>query len=192
MKCEEVQNKIDMAFRQSSINIESETLAHIKGCRECGAYYNELVRLRDLLNTESFQALPGELDDITFENIVKSPRPEIKKAGILESIFPVKWLWAPAAAAAVIILFVIFNRTADHHQPLDRNDTIAIIDWDSPFSPASIDSLEVSSLINESGDLELLEEELLNGMDVSHLVNSLTEDEFNQLYNLLDDEKGSA
>lgn len=192
MKCEDYQKRIDLELSGSSLDIDSEIKSHIDSCEKCRLYYKEVVKLKEILNYQTFEVLPGELDDITFEKIAKSPRRETAKPGILESIFSLRWAWVPAAVAAIFIMFVIFPGRVDHDT---ESGTIKIIDWSPPFStyvPEGLDSTVLSSFDNIEDDLELMEEVLLYDSGVDNLIESLSDEELDILYERLNSKSGSA
>ncbi len=192
MKCEDYRKRIDLNFGDSLLEIDSALRSHIESCEKCGLYYREIVQLREVLNSQSFEVLPGELDDITFERIIKSPGRETVKSGILESIFSLRWAWVPAAVAAIFIMFVIFPNRVNHDT---ETETVKIIDWSPPFStyvPEGLDSTVLSSFDNIGDDLELMEEVLLYDNGVDNLIESLSDEEFDILYERLNSKSGSA
>ncbi|UCC79626.1 MAG: hypothetical protein JSW64_15400 [Candidatus Zixiibacteriota bacterium] len=192
MKCEDFRKRIDLEFGGSSLEIDSALRSHIESCEKCGLYYKEILRLREILNSQDFEVLPGELDDITFDKIIQSPGREDVKAGILESIFSLRWAWVPAAVAAILVMFVIFPNRVNHDT---ETETVKIIDWSPPFStyvPEELDSRVLSSFDNIEDDLELMEEVLLYDSGVDNLIESLSDEEFDILYERLNYKSGSA
>jgi hypothetical protein len=144
-----------------------------------------------LLGSQKFEVYPGELNDITFERIAADQYRE-KKAGYLQNIFSVRWAWIPVAAAAIFIMFFLFPGRVNHDA---TEETMEIIDWSPPFSthvPEGFDSTTLAGIVGSGNDLELLEEVLLYNSDVENLIESLTDEEFDILYERLNSKSGSA
>jgi len=194
MKCDEVREQIDLQLKCGSHDLEPVYPVykeHLDSCEGCREYYDQAVRLAELLNSQKFEILPGELDDLTFEKIVASARP-VKKSGYLRNIFSIRWAWVPAAAAAIFILFTVFPGRVNHDT---ESGTVKIIDWSPPFStyvPTGLDSTAFSSFNIDDNDLEILEEEILYNSDVDNIIESLTDEELDILYERINSKGGST
>jgi len=194
MKCDDVQKRIDLELGDSSVDIDFALKSHIESCEKCGLYYKEIVRLREILNSQSFEALPGELDDITFEKIIQSPGPETGKASIFESIFSLRWAWVPAAVAAVIILFLVspkVNNIENGELTAVQNESTFLGDGIFVESDEEASAL-ARSLISDDAEIELLADELIFGSEIDDLIETLTDDEFELLYERLGNINGSS
>jgi hypothetical protein len=194
MKCEDVQKRIELELSDSSIAIDSALMSHIEGCDKCGSYYKEIVRLREILNSQSFEVLPGELDDITFEKIIKSAKPETGKSSVFESIFSLRWAWVPAAVAAIVILFLVspnINNLENGKSSTARSDSTYVGDGVFVESEQEASTL-ARSLISDDTEIELLAEELIFGSDVDDLIETLSDEEFEKLYESLGKINGSS
>ena len=188
MNCKDVQRQIDLELKKDSVDVGEAVKAHFETCPGCRNYYRRAVHLGNLLGRQKFEVLPGELDDLTFEKIAASGRPE-KKTGFLQSIFSIRWVWVPVAAAAIFIIFALFPGRVNH------NTEIKLIDWSPSYStyvPEGLDSTVFSSFENIGDDLEIMEEVLLYDSDVDNLIESLTEEELDILYERLNSKSGSA
>jgi len=191
MKCNNVKEQIDLRLKSGSHDLEPAYKEHIESCESCRQYYIQTVQLGELLSSQKFEVLPGELDDLTFEKIIISARP-VKRTGYFRNIFSIRWAWVPAAAAALFIMFTLFPGRVNHDI---ESGTVKIIDWNFPFStnvPAGLDSTAFSSFDIDDNDLELLEEELLYNSDVDNIVESLTDEEFDILYERINSKGGST
>ena len=78
MICREIRNRIDLELSSGFVDINSELRSHLEQCEKCEAYLDEVRHLQGILNSQKFEALPGELDDINFENIINA-KPSIKE-----------------------------------------------------------------------------------------------------------------
>lgn len=190
MKCKDLKKQIDLALKGDSLELEQSYKSHIDSCDDCREYYNQAVRLAGLLSSQKFEVLPGELDDITFEKIALSRKPE-KKSGYLQNIFSIRWAWVPAAAA-ILIIFALFPKSVNKNGP---DSEIDIIDWWSTFStsvPEGLDSTVLTGIVGSDTDLELLEDVIINNSEVDNLIESLSDEEFDILYERLNSKSGSA
>jgi len=190
MKCNEVREQIDLQLKCGSHDLEPAYKEHLDSCVDCREYYDQTAGLAELLNSQEFEILPGELDDLTFEKIAASARPA-KKSGYLRNIFSIRWAWIPAAAA-IFIMFTIFPGRVNHD---NESGTVKIIDWSPSFStyvPAGLDSTAFSSFNIDDNDLEILEEEILYNSDVDYIIESLTDEEFDILYERINSKGGST
>jgi hypothetical protein len=194
MKCHDIQKKIDLGLSDSSIDIDSRLRSHIESCRECGRYYKEISELREILNRQSFEVLPGELDGITLENIIRSEKPEIRKAGIFQSIFSLRWFWVPAAVAAVLLMLMVLpknNDVGNSDSQVVQNNTIYLGDGVFVESEEQASAL-TASLVSDESELDLLADELIYESDVDDLLDSMTDEEFEILYERLKNINGSS
>lgn len=205
MKCKDFQKRIDLELSGSSLDIDSEIKSHIDSCEKCRLYYKEVVKLKEILNDQTFEVLPGELDDITFEKIAKSPRRETAKTGILESIFSLRWAWVPAAVAAIMVMFVVLpnvnniddSRIVDREFEFNIDPYIETYDFLKWNDDVVIESEEegtaiVSLLLSDNSDLETLADELILSSEIDDLIETLTDDEFEILYERLQNINGSS
>ncbi len=194
MNCQDVQKRIDLELSGSSIAIDSALMSHIENCEKCGLYYKEIVQLREILKSQSFEVLPGELDDITFEKIIQSPAPATVKAGVFESIFSLRWAWVPAAVAAIIILFLVspnINNLENGKSSIVQSDSTYLGDGIFIGSEQEASAL-ARSLISDDSQLELLADELIFGSEIDDLIETLSDDEFEILYERLGNINGSS
>ncbi|UCE64889.1 MAG: hypothetical protein JSU85_08335 [Candidatus Zixiibacteriota bacterium] len=194
MKCEDVQKRIDLELTGSSLDFDSALKSHIESCEKCGLYYKEVIRLKGILSSQSFEVLPGELDDITFEKIIHSAKPESRGAGVFESIFSLRWVWAPAAAVAIIILFLVspdINNLENGKSLSVQSDSTYLGNGIFVESDEEASALAVS-LISDNAEIELLADELIFGSEIDDLIETLTDDEFEILYERLGNTNGSS
>lgn len=194
MKCEDVQKRIDLELSGSSLDIDSEIKLHIDSCEKCGLYYKEVVKLKEILSDQNFEVMPGELDDITFEKIIQSAKPETGKSGLFESIFSLRWAWVPAAVAAIIILFLVspnINNLENGKSSIIQSDSTYLGDGIFIGSEQEASAL-ARSLISADSELELLADELIFGSEIDDLIETLSDDEFEKLYERLGNINGSS
>ncbi len=198
MNCREFQEKTDLEFRRSDVEMPSELKKHLKSCDSCSAYFGVLARLRESLKKQRFEVLPGELDDITFEMIAQSKRPYPEKRGFFETVFRrfPRWGWAPAAAIAVIILLTIVpeigERISTIYQLDESTGVTEIVDEYTGIESDDDLALVVVSLLQDDADFEWAAGEMMIDMDYDDLIDDLTEDELRALYDKIEIIEGSS
>ncbi len=198
MNCREFREKIDLEFRFGALEILSELRQHIQSCDSCSAYFGQLSRLRESLNEQKFEIFPGELDDITFEKIAQSEHRQPAKSGIFEIVFAGfrRWIWAPAAVVAVIIILAIMPQFIDRNgaiYPLDESSGgVGIVDDYAVIESYDDLALVVVSLLEDDADFDWAAEELMLDMDYDDLIGDLTDDELRALYDKIEMINGSA
>jgi len=201
MNCKMAKLKIDECIKANALSLPHEVEAHLISCAQCSAYRSELAGLQSILDKSDMSVYPGELDDITFESItaVASGKGREIKAGSRKAVY--RWLWAPAAIAATIIVTVLVPQLANR-VPSGSSAETAIV------APTSITSVEVISDIARSDslgdevladiaqdiDMDYIADALLEGSDVSDMLYGLTPSEMEALYNKIDNlsETGST
>jgi len=198
MDCKEFQEKIDLEFRYGAFEMPSELRQHMQDCHSCSAYSGELSRLKESLHEQKFEVLPGELDDITFEKIAQLEQPGPEKRGVFEAVFTGfrRWVWAPAAVVAVIIILAIIpqfiERTATIF-PLDESSGIVeIVDDYAEIESYDDLALVVVSLLEDDTEFDWAAGELIIDMDYNDLIDDLTDDELRALYDKIEMINGSA
>lgn len=198
MNCREFREKIDLEFNRGEVEVPSELKKHLQSCDSCSAYSGELARLRESLEKQRFEVLPGELDDITFEKIAQSKRPYPEKRGLFETIFRgfPRWGWAPAAVVAAIILFTIVPKIGERistiYQLDEPSGVTEIVDEYAEIESEDDLALVVVSLLENDTDFQWAAEELTTGMDYEDLIDDLTDDELRALYDRIEIIEGSA
>lgn len=198
MNCREFQEKIDLEFGAAALEIPSELKKHMHGCDSCSAYFSELSRLRESLNEQRFDILPGELDDIIFEKIAQSENSQPERRGLFETIFSGfrRWAWAPAAVIAMIIVLTIIPQFIDRNAtiyPLDESSGgVEIVDDYALIESYNDLAIVVVSLLEDDAELDWVAEELMLGMDYDELIDDLTDDELRALYDRIEMINGSA
>jgi hypothetical protein len=198
MNCREFKEKIDLEFRSGALEIPSELRQHMQSCDFCSAYVGQLSRLRESLNEQRFEVLPGELDDLTFEKIARSKHCQPVRAGVFETVFARyrRWIWAPAAVVAVIMILAIMPQFIDRNgaiYQLDQSsggvgivDDYAVIESDDDLAAV------VVSLLEDEADFDRAAEELMLDLDYDDLIDDLTDDELKALYDKFEMINGSA
>jgi hypothetical protein len=194
MNCREYRRQIDIGFKQSGFEISGELLEHIKSCASCSEYSRELEMLQNALNQQELQVVPGELDDLTFEKIISSSHDRKKEHRTVRVGWFTKWLLAPAAVTAVVILVILLARPGGKNV----NDYSGVyIDPYSSFeidnSIFSSDSLSIQVLSSMAGNdaaLDRVADELLHESNIDDMLGNLTADELRVLYDKLDNQKG--
>lgn len=195
MNCREFRNKIDLKMGNGSFEIEADLMGHMQACESCRLYSEEISVLRDGLIRQRFEVIPGELDDITFENIaaLSGKRREATR-GIIPSIG--KWAWIPAAAAAIILIAVLIpNMIMTTDNGLTESEIYDPLDWAYEYDiivSENLGSMVIASLVANETELDQLAEELLSESDFDELLESLTDEELGVLYERIDLINGSA
>ena len=189
MKCEKIKKIIDLSLVSGSIDLDSDIRVHIDSCESCRAYYDETLSLQADLSNQKFKVNPGELDGITFENITELADVSETEVTGTRARRSFKWLWAPAAVAA--ILFIVFIApnivpNGDIEIVTYTNDLVLDNDVDLVLSDG-LGSELISQLIEDENDLELLSEELAFDIELNTLLESLTDDELEALDKILNE-----
>ena len=198
MNCREFREKIDLEFRSGALEILSELRRHMQDCDSCSAYFGQLSRLRESLNEQKFEILPGELDDITLEKIAQLKHRQPAKSAVFETVFTRfrRWIWAPAAVVAVIIILAIMPRFIDRNAaiyPLDESSGgVGIVDDYAVIESYDDLAIVVVSLLEDDADFDWAAEELMLDMDYNDLIDDLTDDELRTLYDKIEIINGSA
>jgi len=198
MNCEEFKYQIDLDLRAGHLELSSEMEFHIAGCGSCRSYYLQLDALRNLLGREKFEVVPGELDELTFENIAGTERPSPYKLSFREAIFSGmrKWIWVPAAAAVIVIMAAVyfhFGGVPDYYGQ-------AVVETEYPVSGDTSSAIEnigdwsyvIKSLISDESEFDVAEEELSTDIDFDDALINLSDEQLNSLYNLIQTMNGST
>jgi len=183
MNCDDFKRELEFGFERGVIELTAELKSHLDSCPACGEYLEELDTLKNLLDEQTFAVKPGELDDITFENVlVIEPKTEYR--GVRKGIFAgfARWAWAPAAAAMIIFALVRFSSYSSN----TKSEGSASTDTDNLWSYV------LGSLAGDSNQFELAQEELTRNGDIDDALASMTDDELQSLYDKLETLKGSA
>jgi hypothetical protein len=198
MNCREFQEKIDLEFSSGEVEMPSDLKKHLQSCDSCSAYSGELARLRESLERQKFEVLPGELDEITFEKIAQSKRPYPEKRGLFETIFRgfPRWGWVLASAIAAIIVFTIVpkigERTSTNYQMDESSGVTEIVDEYAEIESDDDLALVVVFLLENDTDFVWAAEELMADMEYDDLIDDLTDGELKALYDKIEIIEGSA
>jgi len=197
MRCDEFQKRIDLEFVRGDFEITGELRSHLDTCESCQAYLTDLLAMRTTLNSQSFEVQPGELDSITFENLIDSGteiRTDYKRSiSLMPFIF--RWVWAPVAAAAIVVLMLLIpgNRIT---KPVSEGDSVYSWDtWDYIYSEAENDTIYSKMLeaIEPSDDeFSLAADELVSGVSIYEAIDNMTDDELQDFYERISDINGST
>ena len=204
MNCKDIQKRIDIAFGRGEPELSHDLKAHVESCPNCKPYFEELVRLNQILAKSHVKMRPGELDDLTFERIVGLASTKEKKAGVVADIFKIKWArksrvlttWIPAAAAAIIIGVLFMPQVINKPIPT----TVAVSTTDFSTSDANLETALLSSdtltnqflstIAGNSNEYDQADEVLLSGANINDMINGLSDNELQALYKKLDNLKG--
>ncbi len=194
MDCREFQEKTDLEIRCGSIEMPSELRHHMQACDSCTAYFGELSRLKELLDEQKFEVLPGELDDITFEKIAQLERPQPKKSAVFSGFR--RWAWASAAVVAIIVTLALIPQFSDWvagiYQQDESSGVAEIIDEYAMIESYDDLALVVVSLLEDDTDFDRAAEEMMSDMHYDDMIDDLTDDELKALYDRIETIKGSA
>jgi len=195
MSCEKIRSDIEMAFASGRPDLGIELESHLRDCPECSAYRAELYQLRMTLNAQAFSVLPGELDDITFEKIAgektrsgvdsRSKRPALKSAA--------RWVWAPAAAAAIAFMLFFFPDRGDliiEPETTGSGSSDWVISLESDIPDSVVWSGVVDRFLGDETEFDLAADEI--PLELEEALESMTEEELRLLYMRIDQLNGSA
>ena len=194
MRCKRIQNLLSNCLEKDNWDIPEQARLHLDSCQECSAFAQELSLLQGALNKSKVDILPGELDDLTFDKIVMDANRAPGKAYTIHKINYIRWLWAPAAAAVVIIAAFFAARwntiapdpyVAQNYAVYDSQELIEEIAADD-----SLQNQVILSLAEDDSDLESAAELLLSGADLDLLIDAMTDEELNMFYNKIDKLEG--
>jgi hypothetical protein len=189
MNCKECQKLLEENFRSGKTTLADDLKRHVVSCSSCAAFSEELRALGSILAGSDPKVLPGELDDITFERIVSEARGTNVKPAHAKPRVALRWAWAPAAAAVVIVALLIpklYDGSTDQiiYDPLTDLTAVEIID-----DIASSDSLgvEVLASLADDANLDYLVDELAADAEVDDLLGGLSQGELENLYDKIED-----
>lgn len=193
--CRVIRKKLESGFGADLRELRPELKVHLKECADCSRYYRELVELGSALELSQLQVRPGELDDINFENIVKLAGETERAPEKVVRINFLRWAWAPAAAAALILVALLYPRNTGNTDSGNNYWGYTDYDYSMPLDEqiVSSDSLSgevISSLASGTVDFEQAADELLDNSDIDDMLNSLTDSELKALGKRVDNLKG--
>jgi uncharacterized membrane protein YcjF (UPF0283 family) len=166
----------------------------MQACDSCNVYFGELSRLKESLDEQKFEVLPGELDDITFEKITQQERPQPKKSTVFSGFR--RWAWVPAAVVAIIVILAVIPQFSDWvatiYQQDESSGIAEIIDEYAMIESYDDLALVVVSLLEDDTDFDRAAEEMMTDMHYDDLIDDLTDDELKALYDRIETIKGSA
>jgi len=194
MRCKQVQTELSDRLGKKEISFPDSLAEHLRTCSECSEFLRDLTRLQSALIKPELAVLPGELDDITFENIIMSPGKI--KAGKKERsrAWRLGWILAPLTLVAIIagvISFTTFSLqpagiyVANSYDLISEHDLIRQI--------AANDTLPdevISSLATGDQYLDYAVEEIISQGEVDQILNSMSDDELQALYIKIEELKG--
>lgn len=197
MNCDKCRQEIDLAMTGERFELDRGIFPHMDNCENCAVYYEELSLLRESLNEQIFELIPGELDDITFENIIpEKQRPKIE-TGFFNFIFSGfrRWAVAPVAAIVIVVLLNLIPRygsVTDDHSTLMTGDSY---DWswnelESFADNSGLWSNVVETFIEDNTEFDLAADEI--SLDFEDALESLNDEELKILYERIDKLNGSA
>jgi len=188
MLCKDVQLQIDERLRKGGPDLPNEIRGHIDSCPVCAAYLAELDSLRPVLDMADLRALPGELDDLTFEKIVAAAGGGRK--AVRPGRFELRWLWVPLAVAAAIALMILIPRLiVNAPSTVALNTTPGITTIGLINDIALSDSLgdEVLAEMADDMNMDYIAETLSEGSDIDDLLSGLTQSEMEALGDKIDE-----
>jgi hypothetical protein len=105
-----------------------------------------------------------------------------------------RWSWVPAAVAAVLLMLMVLpknNDVGNSDSQVVQNNTIYLGDGVFVESEEQASAL-TASLVSDESELDLLADELIYESDVDDLLDSMTDEEFEILYERLKNINGSS
>ncbi len=197
MNCGKFRQEISLAMTSERFEPDRGILSHIDSCENCAVYYAELSRLRESLNGQVFEVLPGELDDITLEKIIGNKYRPKHKSRRFNFFFSGYRRWAIAPVAAIVIV-VLMNLVPRYRSVTDESMTLMpgdSYDWswselvslaeDNGFWP-----IVVETFIEDNTEFDFVADEI--PFEFEDALESLTDEELNILYERIDKLNGSA
>lgn len=197
MNCDKCRQEIDLAITGERFDFDRGILSHIDSCENCAVYYSELSLLRDSLNEQVFEVLPGELDDITFEKIIGNKYRPKQKSGVFNFFFSGlrRWAIAPVAAIVIVVLMNLVPRygsVTDDHIALTAGDSYDW-SWNELVSLAEDNgfwSIVIETFIEDDTEFDFAADEI--PFEFEDALESLTDEELNMLYERIDKLNGSV
>ncbi|HBZ01226.1 MAG TPA: hypothetical protein DEO84_07915 [candidate division Zixibacteria bacterium] len=192
MNCKEFRKQIDLGLVKSDNQLSAELEAHVVSCPQCTVYLNNLSLMQKALNETDLVVRPGELDDINFEKIISMAPVKAKEHKSVRIAWPFKWLLAPAIVAAAAVLIFLPSKPVQN----SNNSLAGAVVYSTQEIENTIlssDSLGVellASLAGDNIDLDNASDELLRDSDINDILNSMSADELNNLYEKIDNLKG--
>ncbi|MEE9553108.1 MAG: hypothetical protein V3W18_02330 [candidate division Zixibacteria bacterium] len=197
MNCDKIKQAIELALIGGRFELDPEVLSHLESCEICAAYYAELSQLRESLNKQVIEVMSGELDDITFENIIPQKRQSKIENGRVKFVLSGfrKWAWAPAAAFVIVLLLNFGPRygiVTEEYTSLTTQDSY---DWSwgelvSMAGDSGLWSSVVETFIENETEFDMVADEI--PLDLEDALESLTDEELNMLYERIDKLNGSV
>jgi len=194
MNCGKFKELVDLEVSAGDFRLTEELESHINSCDSCRAYYDETVSLREVLNSQKFEIRPNELDNISFENIKSLAGADTNDTVIIKPKRFNKFIWAPVAAAAVLLLMLF---VADY-LPIGDNgidNYTTEVTFDNELNIALTDgygSEIISGLVGDDEQLDQLAGELVYDIEINTLIESLTDEELLILEEKLKHMNGSS
>ena len=210
MRCKQVQEELSIGWGRKDFAFPGSIKEHLQSCRECSEFLRDLTLLQNALDEPDLSVIPGELDDITFENIIGAEEP-------VKSVKPSRawrlgWVLAPIALVAVIAIVISFTHFGITTSNTDvaniaSSSRISIADSLADLSYSAIGNTEldlinqivsndtlpdlvISSMANGDSYLDYTIEEIAGQGEVDQILNSMSDDELKALYNKIDQLKG--
>jgi predicted anti-sigma-YlaC factor YlaD len=194
MRCEQVRIELSDGLGRKTVSYPDSVRQHLETCPECADYLRQLSLLRNTLDRPDPRVLPGELDEITFENIIQS-------AGVSKRAIPGRsrawrlgWVFAPLALVAVIAAVISFsnfegNRSgvyvAETDGPITEQELIGQIAEND-----TLPDIVISSMAGDDKYLDSAVEEMIGQAGVDQILDSMSDDELQALYSRIDELKG--
>lgn len=198
MKCDRFRNDIELGLNAGDFELSPDLKAHLDVCRACASYFSTLKAIKSTLDSQVFEVLPGELDSVTLDNVIKSDSRLDIRPRLSEILFKgfKKWAWAPVAAAAVILLLLRLPGMIDRSTESISlsSQTASSEDWDmiNTAADSGLWSYVVGSLMDDGQDLDLVAEELSHDVDFDDELSNLNDEELQYLYNNIDELRGDT
>jgi hypothetical protein len=219
MSCKKIQAELSDRWGKGKFSYPDSLKEHLQSCRECSEFLRDLAQMREILEVPEQSIAPGELDYITFENIIGSQEPARVTSPRRSRFWRLAWLFAPAALVAIVATVISFSHFGDGTFPVNMVNkgnsiniqnstnqteannskavaalsTIPSTEQDLIDQIASNDSLPdlvISSMASDDKDLDYAVEEIIGRGEVDQILNSMSDEELQALYNKIDQLKG--
>jgi hypothetical protein len=198
MNCSEFQKRLDLEFSSVDSELPPDVEHHLRSCDSCRVYYSKLSAMRETLNHQGFEVVPGELDDITFERISGAEMASVQHESVFEKIKAAigRRAWVPAAAAVAIVALIFAPRILRGPggiSPVDQQfRNVETTDDLSSIESAEDLAYVVESLVDDDSEFDLVAEELMMESDYDDLIDYLSEEELDELYQRIETINGSS
>lgn len=194
MRCKQVQSKLSDGLGRKEISYPDSLKEHLESCSECSEFLRDLTLLQSALVKPDSRVAPGELDDITFENIIMAP--DTTKAGNKRPAraWRLGWVFAPLALVALIVAAISYTTFIPRPAAVYVANSYGVVtEQDLIGQIAANDTLPdevISSLAAGDQYLDDAVEEIISQGEINQILDSMSDEELQALYTKIDELKG--